>query len=122
MYALAIPTKNMTAKKFFYSFGVHYRFPKRIHADQGANFTSKLIFELSNVTRISKSQTTTYNPMGNVVYERFNRTLLNMRHPRIPIDLILGTERENEETSYTNFEENLKTSLQDSYNLYKNKP
>ena len=46
-YALAIPTKNMTARTtaeaFFNNFVVHYGFPRRIHSDQGANFESKLI-------------------------------------------------------------------------------
>jgi transposase InsO family protein len=49
-YAVAIPTKNQTAKTtaeaLFNSFIVHYGFPKRIHSDQGANFESNMIKEL----------------------------------------------------------------------------
>jgi hypothetical protein len=50
-YALAIPTKNQfaktTAEAFFNHFIVHYDIPKRIHSDQGTNFESKGIKELS---------------------------------------------------------------------------
>ena len=81
-YALAIPTKNMTARTtaeaFFNNFVVHYGFPRRIHSDQGANFESKLIRELCSITGMTKSRTTPYHPMGNGVTERFNRTLLGL--------------------------------------------
>ena len=81
-YALAIPTKNMTAKTtadaFFTNFVVHYGFPKRIHSDQGKNFESEIIEELCQLSGMSKSRTTPYHPMGNGMCERFNRTLLNM--------------------------------------------
>ncbi|KAK3093626.1 hypothetical protein FSP39_018280 [Pinctada imbricata] len=81
-YAIAIPTRNMTAKTtadaFFQHFVVHYGLPQRIHTDQGTNFESKIIKELCNITGISKSRTTPYHPMGNGLCERFNRTLINM--------------------------------------------
>ena len=79
-YALAIPTRNTTARTtaetFFNNFIVHYGFPKRIHSDQGPNFESKLIKELCTITGMEKSRTTPYHPMCNGVTERFNRTLL----------------------------------------------
>ena len=49
-YAVAVPTRNMTAKTtaetFVKNFIVHYGIPKRIHSDQGANFESQLIYTL----------------------------------------------------------------------------
>ena len=81
-YALAIPTKNQTAKTtaeaFFNNFVVHYGLPRRIHSDQGANFESKIIKELCHITGMEKSRTTPYHPMENGLTERFNRTLLSM--------------------------------------------
>ena len=79
-YALAIPTRNTTARTtteaFFNNFIVHYGFPKRIHSDQGPNF--KLIKELCTITGMEKPRTTPNHPMCNGVIERFSRTLLGM--------------------------------------------
>ena len=81
-YAVAVPTRNMTAKTtaeaFVNNFIVHYGIPKRIHSDQGANFESQLIKDLCNTLNMEKSGTTPYHPMGNGLCQRFNRTLLNM--------------------------------------------
>ena len=81
-YAVAIPTRNQTAKTtadaLFNGFIVHYGFPKRLHSDQGANFQSSTIKELCKLTGIAKSRTTPYHPMGNGLTERMNRTLLDM--------------------------------------------
>ena len=81
-YALAIPTRNQTAKitadAFFNNFVLHYVLPERIHSDQGANFESKIIKELCSITGMTKSRTTPYHPMGNGITERFNRTLMDM--------------------------------------------
>ena len=81
-YAVAVPTKNQTAKTtadaLFYNFIVHYGLPLRLHSDQGANFESKIIHELCQMSGISKSRTTPYHPSGNGLTERMNRTLLDM--------------------------------------------
>ncbi|XP_048240817.1 uncharacterized protein LOC124120015 [Haliotis rufescens] len=81
-YAQAYATKNMTAKTtaevFFNNFILHYGIPKRIHSDQGANFTGNLMRELCQLLKINKSRTTPYHPMGNGMCERFNKTLCNM--------------------------------------------
>lgn len=63
-----------------------YRFPQRIHADQGANFESQLIQELLQIAVVKKSRTTPYHPMGNGHTERFNRTLGNMIRALPPSD------------------------------------
>jgi len=81
-YAVAIPTKNLSAKTtalaFNNNFVVHYGFPGRIHSDQGGSFENKVIRELCNLTGMEKSRTTPYHPAGNGMTERFNSTLLNM--------------------------------------------
>ena len=81
-YAQAYPTKDQlattVAKTLWENFFVHYGFPRRIHADQGRNFESRLIAELCKVAGIQKSRTTAYHPQGNGTTERFNRTLLDM--------------------------------------------
>lgn len=81
-YALAIATKNQTAKTtaevFYEHFITNYGPPSRIHSDQGACFESDIIKELCKLTGMTKSHTTPYHAMGNAIPERFNRTLLDM--------------------------------------------
>lgn len=81
-YAIAIPTRNQTAKTtadaFFNNFIVHYGFPAKIHTDQGANFESEMIRDLCELAGITKSRTSPYHAMGNGMTERFNRTLIGM--------------------------------------------
>ena len=93
-YAQAIPARNQTAhttaRLLYENFFVHYGFPARIHSDQGANFESKLIKSLCDLTGMKKTRTTPYHPMGNGMVERFNRTLLNM----------LGTLQDNQKADW----------------------
>lgn len=81
-YAVAVPTRNMTARTtaevFFNQFIFHYGLPRRIHSDQWPNFESQLMKELCKITGVDKSHTTPYHPMGNGLCELFNRTSLGM--------------------------------------------
>ena len=81
-YALAIPTKNQTAKTtaeaLYNNFILNYGIPTKLHSDQGSNFESEIIKELCQMTGITKTRTSIYHPMGNGLTERYNRTLLNM--------------------------------------------
>ena len=80
-YAIAVPTKNQTAKVVAEALWDNlisiYGWPERLHSDQGRDFQSKVIVELCKLGNISKSRTTPYHPQGNPI-ERYNRTLLNM--------------------------------------------
>ena len=81
-FAVAIPTKDQTAKTtaeaFFNEFVEHYGLPAKIPTDQGANFQSELFSHLCLLTGMEKSRTSPYHPMGNGLTERFNRTLISM--------------------------------------------
>ena len=81
-YALAVATKNQTAKTtaevFHDSFITHFGIPTRIHSDQGACVESDIIKESCKITGMTKSKTSPYHQIGNPIPERFNRTLLNM--------------------------------------------
>lgn len=81
-YAMAIPTRNQTAKTtaraLFECFFLHYGFPAKLHSDRGQNFESKTIRNLCKIAKIKKTRTTPYHPMGNGQVERFNQTLIRM--------------------------------------------
>ena len=65
---------SVVAKTLWDHFFVHYGFPKKILSDQGHNFESLLIRELSELTQIQKLRTIPYRPEENGSCERFNST------------------------------------------------
>jgi transposase InsO family protein len=81
-YAMAVATKNQTAKTTAKAlidlFVNHYGIPERLHSDQGKNFTGHVIQHLCQMLDIKKSRTTPFHPQSNGNCERFNQTLLNM--------------------------------------------
>lgn len=81
-YALAIPTKDQTAKTtakmIFNEFVVHYGIPRKFHSDQGTCFESDLMKELCSLAGIFKSRTSLFRPSGNGLCERMNKTVLSM--------------------------------------------
>lgn len=83
--AHAFPCSNQTVKQVAKKLWDHmfcvYGFPERIHSNQGANFESELIAELFNLSAVSKSHTTAYDPMGNGGTERFNERLETCSDP-----------------------------------------
>ncbi|KAK3738639.1 hypothetical protein RRG08_006735 [Elysia crispata] len=80
-FAMAVPTRNMSAKttaEALLTFVRNFGIPKRLHADQGANFESKVIRALCHLLGVEKSRTTPFHPMGNGSCERMNQTLISM--------------------------------------------
>lgn len=81
-YAIAVPTKNesakVTAKALIEHLVNHYGIPARIHSDQGKSFECNLIKELCQLLNITKSRTSPYHAQGNGQCERFNCSLLNL--------------------------------------------
>ncbi|KAG1940728.1 interleukin-1 receptor accessory protein-like 1-A, partial [Pimephales promelas] len=81
-YAWAIPTPDQTAvttagvlwRAIIQPFGC----PETLHSDQGPNFESRVIQELSRLYGCRKTRTTSYHPQGNGGCERFNQTLLGL--------------------------------------------
>ena len=52
--------------------------PQVVHSDQGGNFESTILKQTLQAYGIKKSRTTAYHPQGNVIAERFNRSLLQL--------------------------------------------
>ena len=80
--AHAFPCQDQTAKKvakkLWDEFLCVYGSAQRIYSDQGANFESKLVAELLELSGVGKSRMSPYHPMGNGTTDRFNCTLGNM--------------------------------------------
>ncbi len=67
-YAMAVPTKNQTARTtaeaIYNNLILNYGIPTKLHSDQGANFESDIIKELCQITGIKKSKNHSVSPYG----------------------------------------------------------
>ena len=77
----AIPLQDQTAApiarqltKLFATYGQ----PEILHSDQGRNFESTVLAQTLEAFGVKKSRTTAYNPQGDGMVERFNRSLLQL--------------------------------------------
>ena len=65
----------MVAKVLVDKWFIPYDVPARLHNDKGKTFDKEIIAHLCKIYGIQQSTTTPYNPQGNGICERFNRTL-----------------------------------------------
>ena len=70
----AIIVAKLLVEKWFSVFGV----PAWIHSDQGWSFDNEIISHLCKMYGIRQSTTMPYNPRGNAMCKRFNRTLFGL--------------------------------------------
>ena len=78
IYATKNKSAISAAKKIFNKFILNFGFPKRIHHDQGKEFSNKLFKRLHQLSWISTSCTTPCHLMDDGQVERINRTVINM--------------------------------------------
>ena len=67
-----------TTRTLWDKFIVHYGLPEKILSDQGYNFESQLVADLSKLMGMQKIWTSLYHPQTNGQCERLNSTLINM--------------------------------------------
>ena len=81
-FVQAYPTRNKStttvAKHLYNDFILRFGIPTKLLSDQGGEFESKVIHELSSLAGVDKLRTTPYHPQTNGLCERMNRTLLHM--------------------------------------------
>jgi transposase InsO family protein len=74
LYPLPSPEVERIANVLVQNFIIRFS-PWSWHSDQGPNFESMIIREVSNILGIVKTRTTGYHPQGDGQVERFMRTL-----------------------------------------------
>ena len=81
-FVQAYPTRNKetktVAKHLYDDFVLRFGIPTSILSDQGREFESRVIRNLSKLSGVLKLRTTPYHPETNGLCERMNRTLLHM--------------------------------------------
>jgi len=77
-YAIRNHKARTIARKLVEEFISRFVAPYTIHTDQGTDFESNLIKEISTLFDSKKQRTTSYHPQSNGQVERFNKTLLGM--------------------------------------------
>ena len=70
----ALIVAKLLVEKWFSIFNI----PAWIHSDQGWSFNNGIISHLCKMYGICQSTTTPYNPCGNAICERFNRSLFGL--------------------------------------------
>lgn len=75
-YPVDSTDENTVAKVFVEQFITRHGCPDRVLTDRGANFLSKVMYEVYSLLDIHKLNTTAYHPETNGQTERFNHTLL----------------------------------------------
>jgi len=78
--AYRIPNQEATtvAKTLVDNMFCHFSMPRQLHSNQGAQFESGLIKELSKMLQINKTHTTPYHPQSDGLVERLNHTIISM--------------------------------------------
>jgi len=77
-YAMPNMEAATVARVIVEQFVSRYGVPKKVHSDQGSQFTSRLFTEMCRLLQIEKTRTTPYHPESDGMVERFNRTLCAM--------------------------------------------
>ena len=97
-FAKAIPLQRHTAQivaeelttKWFDEYGE----PMQIHTDQGAEFESTLMKELTKLLGIEKCRTVAFKPSSDGMVERYNKTIVDCismaKHESAHWDLVVG--------------------------------
>lgn len=111
--AYPIPDKEaVTVAKQLLHFCQHYGVPKRIHSDQGTEFTNNVLKQLTRFLGASHTFNTAYHPQANGALERFHATLrdhIRMYQSRrlknwdkiIPFAVMCHNTSVNKSTNYT---------------------
>lgn len=82
-FAVKDQTAQTTADIIYQEIICRFGFPEGLHTDQGRNFEAKLMAELCRRFNIKRSRSSPYNPQGNGLAERTNRTLAE----RLAVDI-----------------------------------
>ncbi|XP_071941068.1 uncharacterized protein [Antedon mediterranea] len=117
-FPFAVPLSNIEAKTVadalilvFKDFG----FPSQILSDQGTNFTSRLMKQLSDLLQIEQMTSTPFHQQTNGLVEKFNGTMKNMIKSLtpeqfnewdryVPLFLFAYRDAQQESTGFTPFE------------------
>ena len=70
----ALTIVKVLVENWFYVYGIL----ARIHSDKGQSFENAIISQLYSMYNIKQFMTMPYNPLGNSICKRFNRTLLRL--------------------------------------------